>query len=79
MRPIYQAVGEGVFAVDTEHVRPRAAPDRARRMEPELFGHLSRRLAAHGFGADEPARHALLDGDVSLNAAGLHAWLSRAA
>jgi hypothetical protein len=34
---------------------------------------------AHGFAGDETARHALLDGDVVLNAAGLDVWLRRAA
>jgi glyoxylase-like metal-dependent hydrolase (beta-lactamase superfamily II) len=56
-----------------------AAPDRVRRMERELFEHLSRQLQAHGFAGDETARHTLLDGDVMLNAAGLEAWLRRAA
>jgi hypothetical protein len=36
-------------------------------------------LRAHGYAGDEATRHALLDGDVSLNAAGLDAWLRRAA
>jgi glyoxylase-like metal-dependent hydrolase (beta-lactamase superfamily II) len=56
-----------------------AAPDRPARLERELFAHLSRRLQAHGFAGDEAARHALLDGDVVLNAAGVDAWLRRAA
>jgi len=55
------------------------APDRLQRIERELFAHLSRRLQAHGFAGDETARHALLDYDVVLNAAGLDAWLRRAA
>jgi glyoxylase-like metal-dependent hydrolase (beta-lactamase superfamily II) len=55
------------------------SPDRLTRIERELFAHLSRRLQAHGFTGDEGTRHALLDGDVSLNAAGLDAWLRRAA
>jgi glyoxylase-like metal-dependent hydrolase (beta-lactamase superfamily II) len=54
-------------------------PDRLHHIERELFAHLSRRLQAHGFAGDEAARHALLDGDVVLNAAGLDAWLRRAA
>jgi len=56
-----------------------AAPDRLQRIERELFAHLSRRLQAHGFAGGATARHALLDGDVALNAAGLDAWLRRAA
>ena len=56
-----------------------SAPDRLHLIERELFAHLSHRLQAHGFTGDETARHALLDGDVALNAAGLEAWLDRAA
>jgi glyoxylase-like metal-dependent hydrolase (beta-lactamase superfamily II) len=51
--------------------------DSTRRMELALYRHLARRLDAHGFPADEARRHALLDGDVSLNCAGLTAWLAR--
>lgn len=52
-------------------------PDRVGRMETALFDHLSARLEAHGFSGDAARFHALLDADVMLNAAGLHAWLSR--
>ncbi len=55
------------------------ATERVRRIELALFEHLSRRLQAHGFAGDAQARHALLDCDVALNAAGLDAWLRRAA
>lgn len=53
------------------------ARERARAMRPALFEHLCARLDAHGFEGDLTARHALLDGDVRLNAAGLDAWLAR--
>jgi glyoxylase-like metal-dependent hydrolase (beta-lactamase superfamily II) len=53
------------------------APDRISRMEHLLFEHLCRRLAGHGFAGGLSQAHAVLDGDVRLNAAGLHAWLSR--
>ena len=53
------------------------APDPAARMKPLLFDHLSARLTAHGFGGDAATRHALLDGDVELNAAGIALWLAR--
>lgn len=56
-----------------------AAPDRMLHIGRELFAHLSRRLQGHGYAGDESARHALLDGDVALNAAGLDAWLRRTA
>jgi glyoxylase-like metal-dependent hydrolase (beta-lactamase superfamily II) len=51
--------------------------DRTARMIPRLFAHLSARLDRHGFTGGEAERHAGLDGDLALNAAGLHAWLSR--
>ncbi len=54
-----------------------ASADPVARMVPMLFEHLSARLDAHGFRADAARRHALLDGDLQLNAAGLHAWQSR--
>jgi glyoxylase-like metal-dependent hydrolase (beta-lactamase superfamily II) len=53
------------------------APDRVERLGERIFDHWSRRLDAHGFTADAARRHALLDGDAALNAAGLDAWLSR--
>lgn len=52
-------------------------PDCVARMIPRLFEHLSTRLDRHGFSGTEAQRHALLDGDIALNAAGLHTWLSR--
>lgn len=52
-------------------------PNRVERMKPMLFDHLSARLERHGFSGDASRRHSLLDGDVALNAAGLHSWLSR--
>jgi glyoxylase-like metal-dependent hydrolase (beta-lactamase superfamily II) len=54
-----------------------AEPDRVERMTPLLFDHLSARLDRHGFPGDSAQRHAVLDGDVALNAAGLHSWLAR--
>jgi glyoxylase-like metal-dependent hydrolase (beta-lactamase superfamily II) len=53
------------------------APERAVRMRPLLFDHLSARLTIHGFAGDAAQRHTLLDEDVALNAAGLHSWLAR--
>lgn len=55
------------------------APARKERMIPKIFEHLSRRLEAHGWAAGDAARHAMIDIDVALNAAGLDAWLSRGA
>jgi glyoxylase-like metal-dependent hydrolase (beta-lactamase superfamily II) len=53
------------------------APNRIALMQPLLFEHLLARLAAHGFSGGSGQVHALLDADIALNAAGLHAWLSR--
>jgi glyoxylase-like metal-dependent hydrolase (beta-lactamase superfamily II) len=53
------------------------APDRSERMQPMLFDHLSARLATHGYAGDAAQRHAILDSDIALNAAGLHSWLAR--
>jgi glyoxylase-like metal-dependent hydrolase (beta-lactamase superfamily II) len=54
-------------------------PDREAAIARGLWTHLSRRLDAHGYGGGEAQRHAVLDADVRLNAAGLHAWLARVA
>jgi glyoxylase-like metal-dependent hydrolase (beta-lactamase superfamily II) len=53
------------------------AADRVRRMTELLFEYLSNRLDRHGFAGTTTQRHALLDGDTELNAAGLHSWLAR--
>jgi glyoxylase-like metal-dependent hydrolase (beta-lactamase superfamily II) len=53
------------------------APNRIELMQPLLFEHLFARLDAHGFTGGSGQVHALLDPDIALNAAGLHAWLSR--
>jgi glyoxylase-like metal-dependent hydrolase (beta-lactamase superfamily II) len=53
------------------------APDKAERMRPMLFDHLSARLATRGFMGDAAEQHAVLDGDIALNAAGLALWLAR--
>lgn len=55
----------------------RAAAPPGEALAARIFAHWSRRLDAHGFPADPDRRHALLDGDAALNAAGLEAWLSR--
>jgi len=56
-----------------------SAADPVADMAPKLFAHLSARLDAHGFAGDSARRHAILDGDIELNAAGLAAWLARGA
>jgi glyoxylase-like metal-dependent hydrolase (beta-lactamase superfamily II) len=64
-----------VFVGIARHIA--AGPARAERIAEALFEHLSLRLDRHGFTGDTALRHAVLDGDVSLNAAGLASWLSR--
>ena len=54
-----------------------AESDRVAAMIPRLFEHLSARLDEHGFTGGAAERHAGLDGDIALNAAGLDTWLSR--
>jgi glyoxylase-like metal-dependent hydrolase (beta-lactamase superfamily II) len=53
------------------------AADKVERMTPMLFDHLSARLATRGFMGDAAEQHAVLDGDIALNAAGLAIWLAR--
>jgi glyoxylase-like metal-dependent hydrolase (beta-lactamase superfamily II) len=55
------------------------APDPAAAIAPQLVKHLWQRLDEHGCALGDAERHALLDLDVELNAAGLAAWLSRRA
>jgi glyoxylase-like metal-dependent hydrolase (beta-lactamase superfamily II) len=52
-------------------------PERTDTLGTRLFAYLSSRLDAQCVAADFEQRHAVLDGDVALNAAGLIAWLSR--
>jgi glyoxylase-like metal-dependent hydrolase (beta-lactamase superfamily II) len=52
-------------------------PRRIERMAAAIFDYLSARLDDHGYSGRAQERHALLDGDIELNAAGLDAWLSR--
>lgn len=54
-------------------------PEREACIAARLHAHLARRLDAHGYRGGEAQRHAILDGDVRLNAAGLDAWLARRA
>jgi glyoxylase-like metal-dependent hydrolase (beta-lactamase superfamily II) len=53
------------------------APHKVERMTPMLFDHLSARLATRGFKGNAAEQHAMLDGDIALNAAGLAIWLAR--
>ena len=42
-----------------------------------MYQYLSTRLLDHGFNGGQDAMRAILDMDISLNAAGLVAWLAR--
>jgi glyoxylase-like metal-dependent hydrolase (beta-lactamase superfamily II) len=53
------------------------APDRRERIEADMFEFFSERLDEHGYAGDRTKRHALIDGDVRLNTAGLEVWLDR--
>jgi len=53
------------------------APDRRERIETDMFEFFSEGLDAHGYDGDRATRHALLDGDVRLNTAGLEVWIDR--
>jgi hypothetical protein len=85
MRQSPQRLGDGVFAVDAEHVRREADAsylivDGGRAAFVDTLPRA--RVVVRARGAPhltDPARHALLDGDAMLNAAGLDVWLRRAA
>jgi glyoxylase-like metal-dependent hydrolase (beta-lactamase superfamily II) len=74
-------LGADLHADIDEHVRIArgiaAGPTRIADIQARLFDYMSARLDAHGFAGDDDERHAVLDGDLALNAAGLVAWLSR--
>lgn len=53
------------------------APERSARIQEDLFRYFSAQLDEHGYTGDEARRHAYLDDDVRLNAAGLEVWLDR--
>ena len=53
------------------------ADNRSDALETAMFGYLSRRLVEHGFKGNRDAMWSILEIDVSLNSAGLVAWLNR--
>lgn len=53
------------------------APNRLEVLSGRLFDYLANRLAAQGAKVDLAQCHAVIDGDIALNAAGLIAWMSR--
>ncbi len=71
---LHAAVDE-LVRIARQHV---GAADRGARIEADMFRYFSERLDEHGYAGDTATRHRLLDGDVSLNTAGLEVWLDRA-
>jgi glyoxylase-like metal-dependent hydrolase (beta-lactamase superfamily II) len=72
-RDLHAALVE-LVRIARQHAR---AADRRARIEADMFDYFSDRLDEHGHGGDLARRHALLDEDVRLNAAGLEVWLDR--
>jgi glyoxylase-like metal-dependent hydrolase (beta-lactamase superfamily II) len=72
-RDLHAALVE-LVRIARQHAR---AADRRARIEADMFDYFSDRLDQHGHGGDLARRHALLDEDVRLNAAGLEVWLDR--
>jgi glyoxylase-like metal-dependent hydrolase (beta-lactamase superfamily II) len=72
-RDLHSMIDE-IVRITRLHAR---APDRRARIEADMFQAFSDRLDAHGYTGDLARRHALLDDDVSLNAAGLEIWIDR--
>lgn len=67
----------GIDAYEQMALGCRAAEDRGAALEAAMYGYLSTRLRDHGFDGDDEAMRAILEMDVSLNAAGLVSWLAR--
>ncbi len=67
----------GIDAYEQMALACRDAEDRDTALEAAMYGYLSTRLREHGFKGDDDAMRSILDIDVTLNAAGLAAWLNR--
>ena len=67
----------GIDAYERMALGCRDAEDREAALEAAMYGYLSTRAREHGFKGDAGAMRSILDIDVTLNAAGLGAWLSR--
>jgi glyoxylase-like metal-dependent hydrolase (beta-lactamase superfamily II) len=67
----------GIDAYEQMALDCRAAEDRGAALEDAMYRYLSTRLLDHGFSGGQDAMRAILDMDISLNAAGLVAWLAR--
>jgi hypothetical protein len=72
---LHSAIDE-IVAIARRHA---AEPDRAARIEADMYAFIDARLDAHGCTLDAAGRHAIVDDDIRLNTAGLEVWLDRAA
>ena len=67
----------GIDAYERMALDCRDAENRDTALEAAMYGYLSTRLREHGFNGGDDAMRSILDIDVTLNAAGLAAWLNR--
>ncbi len=67
----------GINAYEQMALDCRDADNRSDALEATMFDYLSGRLVEHGFKGDRDAMWSILEIDVSLNSAGLVAWLNR--
>jgi glyoxylase-like metal-dependent hydrolase (beta-lactamase superfamily II) len=67
----------GIDAYEQMALLCRNENERTAALEVAMFEHLSRRLVEHGFKGDRDAMWSVMEIDVTLNAAGLAAWLNR--
>jgi glyoxylase-like metal-dependent hydrolase (beta-lactamase superfamily II) len=73
------ALKRGIDAFAAMAIAHAGAPALEQHLRSVLYEWLSAALDAHGFDKDPARRHALLDADITLDAAGLVAWLARRA
>lgn len=67
----------GIAAYEKMALDCREVENRGEALEAAMYEHLSTRLMDHGFKGGDNAMRAILQVDVTLNAAGLEAWLQR--
>lgn len=67
----------GIDAYERMALACRDAENRDAALETAMYTYLSAGLREHGFKGDDDAMRSILDLDVTLNAAGLAAWLNR--
>lgn len=67
----------GIDAYEQMALQCRDAGDRDKSLQEAMYRYLSTRLQEHGFKGDAAAMRSILEIDVTLNAAGLVAWLQR--